>query len=321
MAEIGPAPQLAATFGMPVAGPVARGQRSVLAVGNFDGVHLGHRRLLAAARAMAGAEGRVIAVTFEPHPAHLLRPALVPGLLSPLRLKRRLLGAEGVDRLQVVPFDAHLRELSPGQFLDRLRHLHAVIGMVGGPRLSLGRAGAGGIDFVRRYAREQGLLLEVVDPVAVGDIEVSSTGLRQVVLEGGLESYPRLSGRPFEVLGTVTAGDGLGRKLGFPTANLVTLPSQLLPPDGVYVMTWRREQEPPRPAVGSIGMRPHFRGRDRRFEVHGLGPTPQLYGSELTVEVLRRLRGQMAFAGDRELVAQMEADRRAAREYFGTGAG
>lgn len=310
---------MVAAFGMPLTGPPATDSPAVLAVGNFDGVHLGHQRLLAAARRMAGEQGVVVAVTFEPHPSHLLRPATVPGLLTPLQMRRRLLSRVGVDAIQVVPFNDRLRAMEPEEFLDRLRHRYPVIGLVGGPRLSLGRAGTGGIDFVRRYARDQRLRLEVVDPVRVGDTEVSSTQLRRLLQEGRVEEYPGFTGAPFEVMGEVVAGDGLGRGLGFPTANIQTLPAQLLPPDGVYVMSWRRAAGQPQPAVGSIGLRPHFQGRDRRFEVHGLGPTPELYGADVTVAVLRRLRGQMAFGSDSDLVRQMEIDRRAAQDFFASG--
>ena len=310
-------PGAKAVFGTPLVGPPAAGVPVVLAVGNFDGVHLGHQRLLKAAREMAGEEGRVVAVTFEPHPAHLLRPQAVPGLLTPLRLRRRLLAEAGVDEVQVIPFNDRLRAQEPAEFLSRLRHRLAAVGLVAGPRISLGRDGSGGVEFVREYSREQRLRLEVVEPVVVDGVEVSSSELRRLLREGRVEAYPRLAGRPFQVMGEVVRGEGLGRLLGFPTANLRTLPAQLLPPDGVYVMSWRRAAGGPhRPAVGSVGTRPHFSGRDRRFEVHGLEATPDLYGEELVAEVLERIRGQRAFGSDVELVAQMEADRRRAEEFF-----
>jgi riboflavin kinase/FMN adenylyltransferase len=262
----------------------------------------------------------VVAVTFEPHPAHLLRPQSVPGLLTPLRLRRRLLAGFGVDQLLVIPFNDRLRAQEPGEFLSRLRHQFAVVGLAAGPRLSLGRDGTGGVDFVRAYAREHRLRLEVVDQVVVVGVAVSSSELRRLVQEGRVFEYPLLAGHPFQVMGEVVRGDGLGRVLGFPTANLKTLPAQLLPPDGVYLMTWRPASGgEPRPAVGSVGTRPHFSGRDRRFEVHGLGPTPDLYGQELIAEVLERVRGQETFRSDAELVARMAEDRRRAEEFFSKG--
>ncbi len=306
-----------AVFGTPLNGVPAEGPAAVVAVGNFDGVHLGHQRLLQAAREMAGRRGTVVAVTFEPHPAHLLRPQSVPGLLTPLRLRRRLLAEAGVDQVLVIPFNDRLRAQEPGEFLSRLRHHLAVVGLAAGPRLSLGRDGTGGVDFVRAYAAKHRLRLEVVDQVVVGGVAVSSSELRRLLQQGRVFEYPLLAGHPFQVMGEVVRGDGLGRVLGFPTANLRTLPAQLLPPDGVYVMTWRPAAGgESRPAVGSVGMRPHFSGRDRRFEVHGLGPTPDLYGQELIAEVLERVRGQETFRSDAELVARMAEDRRQAEEFF-----
>ncbi|MHB1522647.1 MAG: riboflavin biosynthesis protein RibF [Candidatus Dormibacteria bacterium] len=315
MADLGVG--MPAVFGTPLDGAPRDGPPAVVAVGNFDGVHLGHQRLLQAAREMAGPQGLVVAVTFEPHPAHLLRPQSVPALLTPLRLRRRLLAGAGVDQALVIPFNDRLRAQEPGEFLSRLRHQLAVVGLAAGPRLSLGRDGTGGGEFVRAYAREHRLRLEVVDQVVVGGVAVSSSELRRLVQEGRVSEYPLLAGHPFQVMGEVVRGDGLGRVLGFPTANLRTMPSQLLPPDGVYLMTWRLASGgEPRPAVGSVGTRPHFSGRDRRFEVHGLGPTPDLYGQELIAEVLERVRGQETFRSDAELVARMAEDRRRAEEFF-----
>lgn len=315
MADLGTG--VPAVFGIPLNGPPRDGPPTVVAVGNFDGVHLGHQRLLQAARAMAGPGGAVVAVTFEPHPAHLLRPQAVPGLLTPLRFRRRLLAGAGVEEVLVIPFNDRLRGQEPGEFLSRLRHQLAVVGLAAGPRLSLGRDGSGGVDFVRAYAREHQLRVEVVDQVVVGAVPVSSSELRRLLQEGRVSEYPRLAGHPFQVMGEVVRGEGLGRVLGFPTANLRTLPAQLLPPDGVYVMTWRPASGgEPRPAVGSVGTRPHFSGRDRRFEVHGLGPTPDLYGQELIAGVLERIRGQETFRSDAELVARMAEDRRQAEEFF-----
>lgn len=302
-----------AVFGVPQTGEPAPGPGVFVVVGNFDGVHLGHRRLLEVARTLVGSGGRVVALTFEPHPAQLLRPETMPGLLTPLGMRRRLLAGAGADEVLVLPFGEHLRSLEPDQFLDRIRHLYAVRGLVGGPRLSLGRGDSGGVDFARAYCEERGLQMEVVPEVKIDGAEVSSTGLRRLLGEGHLESYARAAGGPFGVLGEVVRGDGLGRRLGFPTANLRLPPGQLLPPDGVYVMSLSWPGRECRPALGSIGTRPHFGGADLRFEVHCLEPTPELYGVQVHTEVLSYLRPQLAFSSESELVAEMRRDRERAR--------
>ncbi|HUY53778.1 MAG TPA: riboflavin biosynthesis protein RibF [Candidatus Nanopelagicaceae bacterium] len=287
---------------------------AVLAIGNFDGVHLGHQELLAAGTELARARGaELVAITFEPHPRQVLGPDLTVSLLTPLEMRRRLLARHGVRRLEVLPFNQHLLSLSPGDFLDRLRARRPVVGVVAGPRLSIGRGEEGRLAFVRAYAARTGIELVVVDEVFVGGLEISSTAIRERLAASDLEAVARMCGRAFRVLGEVEAGDGRGRQLGFPTANLRLLPAQLLPPDGVYVMRLEVRGRGPLPAVGSIGTRPQFGPGERKFEVHVLEQPGDLYGREVEVEVLHWLRTQAVFASPQELVAQMERDRAQAR--------
>ncbi|MHB8332024.1 MAG: riboflavin biosynthesis protein RibF [Candidatus Dormibacteria bacterium] len=310
-----PAPgPLLVEFGVPVPGELSAGAPAVLVIGNFDGVHLGHQRLLGAGLKLAQERGaELVAITFEPHPRQLLSPGMSIQLLTPLEMRRRLLADYGVTKLAVLPFDEHLRNLSPADFLDRLRARRRVVGIAAGPRLSIGRGGAGRLDFVRAYAAQAGIDLIVVDEVAVADLEVSSTAIRERLAACDLEAVAGMCGRPFRIMGEVERGDGRGRQLGFPTANLRLLPAQQLPPDGVYVMRLEVAAGRLLPAVGSIGTRPQFGPGERKVEVHSLEPPGDLYGRTVEVEILRWLRAQAVFSSPEELVLQMERDRELAR--------
>jgi riboflavin kinase/FMN adenylyltransferase len=231
-------------------------------------------------------------------------------------MRRELLTVYGADLVLVLPFDVHLRELEPGEFLDRLRARHRVVGVVAGPRLSIGRGGSGRLDFVVQYTREAGIELKVIEPVLLDGTEISSSAVRERIVSADLAGAEAMSGRRFTLLGEVEEGDGRGRKLGFPTANLHLHQAQLLPPDGVYVMRLRVGGAEWLPAVGSIGTRPQFGPGERKFEVHCLVPPGDLYGRQVVVEVIQRLRGQEVFASQDALVAQMRVDAKMAADQL-----
>ncbi len=302
-------------------GPAAAEEVACLVLGNFDGVHLGHQAILAAGRRVARGQGRqLVAITFQPHPRAAINPGQGPPLLSPPALRRRLLLEHGVDRVWVLPFTSRLRELSPAEFLDRVRGRLLIREMVVGPRVSLGPPGQGGLDFLRAYAGQVGFKVKVIAGRVSQGQPVSSSVIRDRLQEGRLDQVARMLGRSFEVLGRVELGMGLGRRLGFPTANLALHPDQALPPDGVYVMRFDGGDGRPASAVGSIGVRPHFDMARRVFEVHALEDPGDLYGRWLRVSVLSRIREQHRFGSDQELVAQMGHDREAARAYLAAGA-
>jgi riboflavin kinase/FMN adenylyltransferase len=288
-----------------------------LVLGNFDGVHLGHQAILTAARAEADQLGVLVtAITFEPHPRAVISPGQGPLLLTPLELRRRLLAQAGVDRLWVIPFDERVQGMSPGDFMARVCRQVAVQTMVVGPLFSVGKPGEGKLDFLQRYAESAGFKVRVVEPRSWNGAEVSSSAIRRRLAEGDLEAVREMLGRPLQVLGPVVRGAGLGHQLGFPTANLRISPVQALPPDGVFVMEMTAEDGVRRGAVGSIGKRPHFGGGELAFEVHCLEEPGDLYGREVLVSVLERLRGQAAFSSDGELVEQMARDAEAAAAYL-----
>ncbi|HVB53977.1 MAG TPA: riboflavin biosynthesis protein RibF [Candidatus Acidoferrales bacterium] len=292
-----------------------------LVLGNFDGVHIGHQAILESARREAQRLGVALtAITFEPHPRTVIDPGLDFRLLSTFDLRRRLLVERGVDRLWVIPFDARLMRMTPEAFLDHLRERWQIQVMVVGPTFSIGKGAEGRLEFLRGYAGAAGFSVQVVDPLSWNGEPVSSSAIRHRLAEGELEAVRAMLGRPLLVLGEVVHGEGIGRQLGFPTANVQYSASQALPADGVYVMQLATERGVVHGAVGSIGTRPHFRGLERCFEVHCLADPGDLYGRLALVSVLKQLRPQETFSSDQALVERMSRDAQAAGAYLASGA-
>lgn len=298
----------AAEFGLPLGEGVPLPTPTVAVIGNFDGVHLGHQRLFSRARASADqVAGELMAVSFVPHPRSVLNPNLQLALLTPTESKRLWLSRYGVDRLLILPFNDFLKNLSPAQFLDRIRARFNLVAIVAGPRVSIGR-GVGGLDFMSSYSELNRLELVVVEPVVEPTGAVSSTRVRERLMAADLSAVAGMLGRPFSVIGEVVHGDGRGRQLGFPTANLELEPLQALPPDGVYVMRAKLPDGRSLPAVGSIGSRPQFGPGTKKFEVNCLEAPGDLYGQRICVDVLHFLRDQEVFASIDRLVEQMSRD-------------
>ncbi|MGH7641603.1 MAG: riboflavin biosynthesis protein RibF [Candidatus Dormibacteria bacterium] len=306
-----------AQFGLGFAGDSGSRLATCLILGNFDGVHLGHQAILRAARSEADRLGVALtAVTFEPHPRTVIEPALDFRLLSTFDLRRRLLAEGGVDRLWVIPFDLRLMAMTPEFFMERLQERLQIRVMVVGPGFSIGKGGQGRLDFLTSYATEAGFSLKVVEQLAWRGVPISSSQVRSQLAKGDLGAVQEMLGRPLQVLGKVVHGAGLGKRLGFPTANIQFATNQALPQDGVYAMELTTEQGQQLAAVGSIGTRPHFDGAQRAFEVHCLEAPGDLYGQLALVGVHRFLRSQAAFASDQALIEQMVQDASAAASFL-----
>ena len=272
-----------------------------VAVGEFDGVHLGHREVI---------RGADTVVTFEPHPRTVVAPQAAPKLLTTLPVKADLIAELGVRELVVIPFDAALARQSPQAFIDgvlvaKLRaHTVAV-----GENFRFGHKAAGDAALLRAQAA---FTTRVARLVEVGGQIVSSTHVRALVAAGEIETANRLLGAPFQLRGAVAHGDQRGRTLGYPTANLVPDPAHVCPGHGVYACraavevrgrweTW--------PAATSVGVRPTFvTGRGVLVEAYLLGFEGDLYGRELRLTFLERLRGERRFDSAEALVEQMRAD-------------
>ena len=286
----------------------------VATVGTFDGPHRGHRRLLAATVREAGRRAAAATVvTFEPHPDAVLRDGPPPLLSDPAETRARLAEA-GVVRLVRQPFDRAFAAQPAEAFLGRLAAGGNLRGLVMTTESRLGRDRTGTAAGLAPLLRELGASLTVVDAVSAGGERVSSSRVRALLAAGRLGQAGRLLGRRPAVVGTVVHGDGRGRGLGFPTANLAFEAPVALPRDGIYAtrVTWGGPDplHPRRRAAGaaSLGMRPTFDGRGRLLEVYLLDLDEDLYGLRLRVEFVRRLRGERRFGSIEALIRQMGRD-------------
>jgi riboflavin kinase / FMN adenylyltransferase len=269
--------------------------RRVAALGTFDGVHLGHRRVLEAALA-AGREPTV--VTFDPHPRTALGNRVE--LLTSLERRLELLGELGVETTLIVEFTLDLARLEPQAFAQEvLRPIGAEIA-VAGEDFRFGRGRTGDLALLEQLGFET-----VPVPILAG---VSSSRIRELVAEGDVEAAAKLLGRPVEVDGIVVTGEARGGTLGFPTANLDIRPELLVPANGIYAGAAGEHR-----AAVSIGTNPHYGGRERRVEAHLLDFDGDLYGQRLVVQLWERLRDEAAFDNEDDLITQIGRDVEAAR--------
>lgn len=291
---------------------------SVVAIGNYDGVHVGHQAMIAELRRSADALGtRAIAMTFDPAPIEVLRPAAAPPRLMRLEQKAAYLEQAGADAVLALPTDRRLLDLEPEAFFEEVLLARLdVSGLVEGPNFRFGRDRRGDAALLQTLCDRAKRSLSVVAPVNVGSEMVSSSRIRQCVSAGDLPSASRMLTRPHEVLGTVVRGSDRGRKLGFPTANLSDI-GTLLPPDGVYAGRTEIEQRSFAVAV-HIGPNSTFAEDDRRFEAHLLDFDGDLYGRGLRVELIERLRGSVRFDSPQALVEQLQIDCDQVRELLAT---
>lgn len=284
----------------------------ILGMGTLDGVHLGHQEILSRVRQRAAAVGGTAAViTFVRHPLEVVRPEEAPPLITPLPLKLALLARQGIAVTVAVHFSRELAELEAPDFvrtvlLDRLR----MAGLCVGYDFGFGKGRRGDVDLLRRLSQEYGFWLEVVPPVSLDGLVVSSRLTRALLAEGRVEQVQRLLGRPYCVEGEVQAGTGRGRDLGFPTAN-VAVPAPVLVKDGVYVgrVLVRGAFTD---GMMNLGSAPTFGPGERRLEVHLPGWDAPLYGERLMAFFLRRLRDEQRFPSGQALAAQLVRDREAA---------
>ena len=310
--------------GRPPAGPARPPdpKGAAIAIGIFDGVHLGHRAILERARERA-AGGRCVVVSFDPHPDVVLARGAFhsPPPLTPLGEKRELMLALGIGEFLVLPFTRELAALSPEEFVDaHLVHPFAPRALVVGEGFALGRGRSGTVERLRAIGARCGFEVESVPLVTIDGAPVSSTRIRALLAEGRVEEAARLLGRHYALAGIVVTGDARGRTLGFPTANLRLHEERWLPADGVYAVLARigGEREA-RPAAMSIGMRPTFDGQVRTLEVHLIDWAGELLGRELAVEFVAWLRPELRFESAQALADAMSADVAEARRRLAGG--
>ena len=292
----------------------AGGKGAVVTVGTFDGVHLGHRRVLEeiARRARRGGHQSVL-ITFEPHPLEIVNPAAAPPLLTLADERREILAQSDLDLLVFYEFTRETSQLAPDEFIRGLTQRFAVRELVIGHDHGFGRGRAGDENTLRTLGAQIGFSVDVVEPVRVGGKAVSSTLVRRAVAGGDLDSAARMLGRRYSFTSGVVHGAGRGRDLGYRTINLAAPDRRkLLPPDGVYAVhvEW---------ATGSaggmmhLGARPTFGETARSLEVHLLDVETDLYGAVVKVSWVARLRDVMRFDSPNALKAQLDKDFSAAR--------
>lgn len=297
------------------------GGPAVLAVGVFDGVHLGHRAVIDRAIADAAAMGAVpVIVTFDPHPALILRPQSAPPLLTSTRHKIRLLADAGVNHVLAIPFNGDFAAKSPGSFVtelvDACRPLREICV---GEDWAFGKNRGGNLALLSELGRRLSFEAVGIPHVTVAGIAVSSTAIRAAVEEGSLEKAAKLLGREFSVLGTVVEGCKLGRTIGFPTAN-VRAESEQFPSNGVYAVravidgTYHA-------GIANIGVRPTVSGASgsRLLEVHVFDFAEQIYGRDIEVFFHRFVRPERKFADIAALRAQIAADVAEVRSGINSG--
>ncbi len=277
-------------------------------VGVFDGVHLGHKHLISQLVGKAEQENSLsIVVTFRQHPQEVLRPDIILPFLTSLTEREKLLENEGVDIIVPLTFTAEASKLSAREFIGLLKkHLH-MRGMVIGPDFALGRKREGSADALHALGRELGFSVTVVPPVVIDGEIVSSTAIRQALSAGDVHRVRRLAGRNFSLRSHVVAGAGRGVKMGFPTANLNIGPEHALPADGVYA-TWAGIGGENFPSMTNIGTNPTFGDNRRAVEVYIVDYRGDLYGQELQLEFVERLREERRFGSVEELKKQVAED-------------
>jgi riboflavin kinase/FMN adenylyltransferase len=289
----------------------------VVAIGNFDGVHRGHQAIFRLIREQAASQaGESVVFTFEPHPVKVLAPALAPALITTSARKVELIGASGVDLTVVQPFDPGFAAMSAEDFVKDV-----LVGAIGaravciGYNFSFGRGRSGTPEMLRAAGAEHGFAVTVVQPLTMDGLVISSTKVREFVLEGRVDAAARLLGREFELAGAVVRGAGRGRKIGVATANLAP-ETELIPQGGIYVGHVRRGAAR-LPAVINIGINPTFvEGGAQTIEAHILDFDGELYGERLVFEFHQRLRAEQRFPGVAELVAQIRRDIEQGREIL-----
>jgi riboflavin kinase/FMN adenylyltransferase len=288
----------------------------VVALGNFDGVHLGHRAVISRAVEEARSRGaRSVAATFDPHPRAVLRPGEEPKLLTTPDVREDLLLGCGVDEVRSIRFDRDLSRKSPGKFVQDV-----LVGEIGagvvvvGANFRFGHKAAGDFDDLRRHMRETGGEAVAVPILTLGE-DVSSSRIRAMISDGTLREAAKLLGRPFSLRGEVVVGDRRGRTMNFPTANVLPDARLLVPALGVYAGHVMLENER-YPACTNVGVAPTFDRRERKVEAHLLDYDGDLYGKTVDVSFVERLRPEKRFSGIEELKAEISHDVEEARRLL-----
>jgi riboflavin kinase/FMN adenylyltransferase len=317
--------KLPRTAGFQVAMELVRGLHNlraqhrgcVVTIGNFDGVHLGHRATLERLREHARTVGQPATVlTFEPTPREFLSPASAPARLTRLREKLVLLARERLERCVVLRFDAHLQRVRATDFIERL-----LVGRLGARRVVVGHdfrfgyRGEADVEVLKAAAPRHGFEVDIVEPLMLDGVRVSSTAVREALARGDLARAAGLLGRAYSMQGRVVEGDRLGHKLGYPTANL-RLHRRVAPLGGIFAVRVHCADSRPLPGVASLGTRPTVNGTEPLLEAHIFDFAGDLYRRHLEIEFVEKLREERKFASLESMVMQIHEDARRARDIL-----
>jgi len=283
-------------------------QDTLLTIGVFDGVHLGHKYLLSQLTEQAREQNLLSGVvTFNQHPHEVLSPQTRLPFLTDLTQRSNLLKNEGVEAIFTLSFTTELAQLSARQFVSLLKKYLRMRGLVIGPDFALGQNREGNTNTLGTLGQAMNFSVTVIPPVMINGELVSSTAIRNSLANGDMKRVLTLVGRPFSLNGRVTSGAGRGVELGFPTANLDIDPGQALPAEGVYA-TWAHIDGQAYQSMTNIGQQPTFGGSQRIVEVYILDYHSNLYGRELKIDIMERLRGEKQFDTAAELKKQITED-------------
>ncbi|MBI5043632.1 MAG: bifunctional riboflavin kinase/FAD synthetase [Nitrospirae bacterium] len=291
-------------------------KRPILTIGNFDGVHLGHQAILKKIVSRAKeAGGHSVVFTFEPHPLKVIAPDKDIRLITSCDERVRLIEDAGVGAVICANFTKEFAEQNPDDFVKNV--LHKKIGVFEvyvGHDYAFGKDREGTISHLKELGKRYGFYVGVIEPVVIDGAIVSSSRIRQMILDGNVDNAAKLLGRNYALNGMVVEGAGRGRKLGFPTAN-IELPSELIPKDGVYAVKVKKGDKI-YDGVANIGNKPTFKNERFGVEAYLFGFNGSLYNEMLEIEFVKRIRNEMAFRNADELIAHMKDDVSAAKEIL-----
>lgn len=283
--------------------------RTSIALGNFDGVHLGHKRIIFQAIELAEESGgESLIFTFHPHPLEILKGDKVPRRLSSLKEKIDLVKELAPDYLFIKDFNLDFSAIDHYQFIEEyLHHFFKAKYIVVGKDFSFGRGGCGRVQTLKEMEKRYGYQVKALDTVKIDGIPVKSTFIREMIVDGKIEEVEKYLGRPFSLRGTVVKGFGRGHMLGFPTANIIPPKKLITPPEGVYVVEvlWDGTIYP---GVANVGFCPTFKDHQFTIEVHLLNYSGDLYEKEIRVFFLKRIRGEIAFSSEDALKERVKDD-------------
>ena len=288
----------------------------ILTIGNYDGLHLGHRRIIERIKLKAREQkGTSMLMTFHPHPLTILKPEKFVGLITPLHVKRRLIEEAGIDVLFIVPFTDEFHLINPELFVDSLlMEKLGIKGLIVGYDFKFGKGGKGNVEYLASKSAEYGFFFEIQAAITLDGEKVGSNRIRKMIQDGDVRKAAAHLGRPYMIEGTVIKGDGRGRTIGFPTINLKS-DFPLIPKRGVYISMVEIDGKK-FSAVTNIGYNPTFDGQGLTIETYILDFSQDLYGREIALYFLNRIRDEVKFSSVDELKGRIWKDVETAREYF-----